>query len=219
MVDRIRELLEAKQLTPTQFADVIGIARPIVSHILSGRNKPSLEVVQKIIAAFPDLAMPWLLTGAGPMSALPSLAETVHAAAPPKKVFVKGPKEPPQAQQDLAFDTQDQIAPLAAADGRFALASSVAPAAVPTPASAAPVQTTATPPVAARQVAAAPPQSAASATLAAPGFPGPEPTAQVAVERPAAVPVLPALAVAEKPIRRIVIFYQDGTFSDFQPER
>ena len=58
LVARIRELLEARQLSPTQFADVIGIGRPVVSHILSGRNKPSLEVVQKIITAFPDLALP-----------------------------------------------------------------------------------------------------------------------------------------------------------------
>ena len=67
MVERIRILLESRQLTPTQFADVIGVARPIVSHILSGRNKPSLEVVQRILAAMPDLAMPWLLNGTGSM--------------------------------------------------------------------------------------------------------------------------------------------------------
>ena len=66
MVERIRILLESRQLTPTQFADVIGVARPIISHILSGRNKPSLEVVQRILAAMPDLAMPWLLNGTGP---------------------------------------------------------------------------------------------------------------------------------------------------------
>ncbi|WP_141765671.1 helix-turn-helix transcriptional regulator, partial [Hymenobacter coccineus] len=70
MVDRIRELLLARQLSPTQFADAIGVARPIMSHILSGRNKPSLEVVQKIRAAFPDLSIDWLLDGTGPMLVL-----------------------------------------------------------------------------------------------------------------------------------------------------
>ncbi|MDQ2793622.1 MAG: helix-turn-helix domain-containing protein, partial [Bacteroidota bacterium] len=67
MVERIRTLLESRQLTPTQFADLIGVARPIVSHILSGRNKPSLEVVQRILAAMPDLSMAWLLNGSEPM--------------------------------------------------------------------------------------------------------------------------------------------------------
>ncbi|WP_410780004.1 helix-turn-helix domain-containing protein [Hymenobacter sp. 5414T-23] len=67
MLERIREILSKYQLTPTQFADAIGTARPIVSHILSGRNKPSLEVVQKIISAYPELSLPWLLSGTGPM--------------------------------------------------------------------------------------------------------------------------------------------------------
>lgn len=67
MVERIRTLLESRQLTPTQFADLIGVARPIISHVLSGRNKPSLEVVQRILAAMPDLSMAWLLNGTKPM--------------------------------------------------------------------------------------------------------------------------------------------------------
>lgn len=78
MVERIRLLLETRQLTPTQFADTIGIARPIVSHILSGRNKPSLEVVQRILASLPDLSMSWLLNGTGPM-----LVPATDAGAPP----------------------------------------------------------------------------------------------------------------------------------------
>ncbi|MEJ7666551.1 MAG: helix-turn-helix transcriptional regulator [Hymenobacter sp.] len=69
MVTRIRQLLEEKQLTPTQFADLIGVGRPVVSHILSERNKPSLEVVQRVVEAFPEIALPWLLRGTGPMLA------------------------------------------------------------------------------------------------------------------------------------------------------
>ena len=99
MVERIRILLESRQLTPTQFADAIGVARPIVSHILSGRNKPSLEVVQRILAAMPDLAMPWLLNGTGPMLATsataPAIAETVvtPSATPPPMVLPRPESE------------------------------------------------------------------------------------------------------------------------------
>ncbi|WP_413775174.1 helix-turn-helix domain-containing protein [Hymenobacter weizhouensis] len=82
MVDRIRELLAARQLSPTQFADTIGVARPIISHILGGRNKPSLEVVQKIIAAFPDLSLPWLLNGAGSMFAAAEEQQSSGSAVP-----------------------------------------------------------------------------------------------------------------------------------------
>lgn len=56
-----------EQLGQAQFAAAIGIQRAGVSHILSGRNKPSLEVVQKILARFPKLNPDWLLTGQGEM--------------------------------------------------------------------------------------------------------------------------------------------------------
>ena len=67
MVNRIRELLDIRQLSPTQFADLIGVGRPVISHILSERNKPSLEVVQRVISAFPDVSLSWLMSGTGPM--------------------------------------------------------------------------------------------------------------------------------------------------------
>lgn len=81
MITRIRELLDARQLSPTQFADLIGVGRPVMSHIMSERNKPSLEVVQKIIGAFPDISLPWLLAGTGPM--LAAAATSPLPVAPP----------------------------------------------------------------------------------------------------------------------------------------
>lgn len=88
MITRIRELLEARQLSPTQFADLIGVGRPVISHILSERNKPSLEVVQKIIGAFPDISLPWLLAGTGPMLAG---AMTVPPMATPESIAEVAP--------------------------------------------------------------------------------------------------------------------------------
>src|SRR5688572_2817110 len=67
MLQRIIAILENKGLSATGFADTIGIARPVMSHILSGRNKPSLEVVQKILKAFPDLNVAWVMLGEGQM--------------------------------------------------------------------------------------------------------------------------------------------------------
>lgn len=54
-------------LGPTAFADEISVARPVMSHILSARNKASLEVVQKIIQRFPEVSPGWLITGEGEM--------------------------------------------------------------------------------------------------------------------------------------------------------
>lgn len=63
--ERIELLMKCYELTPSQFADRTGIQRASVSHIISGRNKPSLEVLQKIYDAFPELDIRWLMTGKG----------------------------------------------------------------------------------------------------------------------------------------------------------
>lgn len=67
MVDRIQILLQKKKLTPSHFADEIGVQRSAMSHILSGRNKPSLDFIQKILRRFPDINSEWLLSGKGEM--------------------------------------------------------------------------------------------------------------------------------------------------------
>ena len=63
MVERILELLKEKKLSPSQFADEIGIQRSGMSHLISGRNKPSLEVIIKVLKRFPDVQADWLLFG------------------------------------------------------------------------------------------------------------------------------------------------------------
>ena len=63
--ERIELLMKCYDLSPSQFADKTGIQRASVSHIISGRNKPSLEVMLKIYDAFPGIDMKWLMTGVG----------------------------------------------------------------------------------------------------------------------------------------------------------
>jgi len=65
--DRIKQLIASKTLTPAKFADIIGVQRSGISHILSGRNKPSLDVLNKILVSFPDVSGDWLITGEGEM--------------------------------------------------------------------------------------------------------------------------------------------------------
>jgi transcriptional regulator with XRE-family HTH domain len=59
--EKIKQILVDKNISPSHFADEIGIQRSSISHILSGRNKPSLDIVQKIIRRFPDLGINWIL--------------------------------------------------------------------------------------------------------------------------------------------------------------
>lgn len=59
--DKIRNILLMKDLSPSRFADEIGVQRSSISHILSGRNKASLDVVQKIVRRFPELGFDWIV--------------------------------------------------------------------------------------------------------------------------------------------------------------
>jgi transcriptional regulator with XRE-family HTH domain len=65
LIERILEILKSKNLTPAQFADLIGVQRSSISHLISGRNKPSLEFIQKILKTFPDINSDWILSGKG----------------------------------------------------------------------------------------------------------------------------------------------------------
>jgi len=67
MIERILEILKIKNLSPAQFADLIGVQRSSISHLISGRNKPSLEFIQKILKAFPEINTDWMLSGKGPV--------------------------------------------------------------------------------------------------------------------------------------------------------
>lgn len=67
MIERIKLLLETQNLTASQFAEKINVQRSSVSHIMSGRNKASLDFVQKILTYFPEVSPDWLINGKGPM--------------------------------------------------------------------------------------------------------------------------------------------------------
>lgn len=70
MNHRVELLIKLKNLTPAQFADELKVQRANVSHILNGRNKPSLDFVQRIIRRYPDVNIRWLLFGEGEILAL-----------------------------------------------------------------------------------------------------------------------------------------------------
>lgn len=68
MKERIIKFLSINNLTSTKFADMIGVQRSSISHILSGRNKPSFDFIEKMLIAYPDLNAQWLITGKGNMN-------------------------------------------------------------------------------------------------------------------------------------------------------
>ena len=68
MKDRIAHIMRAKNLKASDFATLLGIQPSAVSHILAGRNNPSLEFVKKIKETFPEYNLDWIVFGTGPMT-------------------------------------------------------------------------------------------------------------------------------------------------------
>lgn len=104
--ERLEFLMRCHNLTPSLFADKVGIQRASVSHILSGRNKISLDIVVKINRVFPDASFEWLIngTGAAPKGVdvqkeepeLPMLFDTPSVAV---ETIVEEPKRAAVVQQ------------------------------------------------------------------------------------------------------------------------
>ena len=67
MYSRLKKWMESEGLKSSALADNIGVNRATISHILSGRNKPSIDFFQKLLNTYPDLNSNWLITGIGYM--------------------------------------------------------------------------------------------------------------------------------------------------------
>lgn len=105
MIDRIRELLSKEQLSPSQFADEINLQRSSLSHVLSGRNKPSLDFVMKIKQRFSDVNLEWLIFGNGNMF-LGQGADIVSNVNKPLHEIISD-----ESQHSLSFDLQNKTEP------------------------------------------------------------------------------------------------------------
>ena len=64
-IKRLRRILSHYGLSAAAFADRIEVQRSSISHLLSGRNKPSLDFVLKVVQTFPEVNLYWLLNGQG----------------------------------------------------------------------------------------------------------------------------------------------------------
>lgn len=67
MQEKLHDFMNRRGLKPSQLAAMLGINPAAVSHILSGRNKPSFELLQKMLRRFPELNPDWLLLDQGDM--------------------------------------------------------------------------------------------------------------------------------------------------------
>ncbi|HSD14753.1 MAG TPA: helix-turn-helix transcriptional regulator [Flavobacterium sp.] len=111
-VKRLETVLEYYSLSASSFADKIGVQRSSLSHLLSGRNKPSLDFILKIIQVFPEVDLYWILNGKGnfPKNDFEENTIRVENPSPPSTLFseIGSEQTKSEIQTDL-FSTEPSI--------------------------------------------------------------------------------------------------------------
>src|SRR5690606_29451419 len=108
---RLQKVIDFYAETASSFSDKIGVQRSSISHILSGRNKPSLDFVMKILSAYPEVDLYWLLNGQGkfPAEQQKSKAETKQDSETPITSFENKKEIKSEKQPDTKDKTIDKI--------------------------------------------------------------------------------------------------------------
>ena len=105
----MKRLLEDKNMTQAEFADYIGVGRPSITHIMTGRDKSSQTVVSNTLLHFPEINPMWLLKGEGEMYR-ENVERTVveRLVAEPEPKVVKEQPDQQAAVQKKAVPTEVQ---------------------------------------------------------------------------------------------------------------
>lgn len=82
---RLEKVIEFYGESASSFSEKIGVQRSSISHILSGRNKPSLDFVLKVLSEYPEVELYWLLNGKGAFPSTTSSNESQKEIQEPKK--------------------------------------------------------------------------------------------------------------------------------------
>ena len=91
MKERIAHIMRSKNLKATDFAALLGIQPSAISHILAGRNRPSLEIVKKIKETFPEYNLDWIVFGIGPMTSSESSKDAFQEARAASQITTENP--------------------------------------------------------------------------------------------------------------------------------
>jgi transcriptional regulator with XRE-family HTH domain len=104
--DRILKILNTENMSSAKFADILGVQRSNISHILSGRNNPGLDFLQKVLLKFPSINPEWLIIGKGEMLKQQKQTEINFESKPEQLSFdQKKPVEVFQAPKEVQMQT------------------------------------------------------------------------------------------------------------------
>ncbi|MCQ2299118.1 MAG: helix-turn-helix domain-containing protein [Bacteroidales bacterium] len=237
MVNRINLILKAKNITAKQFAEEIGIQPSGMSHILSERNKPSLDFIMKVVTRYPEIDISWLMFGKGEMYDSNARVQPQAAAVAPAPTSDSASGEPAKIKIDenpaelvgvnngsvgeLVFDNAatsgqldfGQSSPQAAAPAReMDLFSAPVPQSSPLPVQSS-LQPASTKVVEQeRAVVVKEPGTEVSGTETAPI------NENRKNEISSAVTFIQPILGSQKKIVKFVVLYDDHTFSEYYPE-
>ncbi|ARV13235.1 helix-turn-helix domain-containing protein [Gilvibacter sp. SZ-19] len=103
---RLKQIMDYYGLSSAAFAETIGVNRSSISHLLSGRNKPSLDFVIKVVESFEEVELYWLLNGKGEF---PKAGATTYTEETPEIEQTKIEPEKKQEQQMVNDSSIEQI--------------------------------------------------------------------------------------------------------------
>ncbi len=83
MNSRLQRFLDAENITQSQLAETLGVAKASISHILAGRNKPGFDFIQSMAQNYPDLNLDWLIAGKGKMYKSQSVSQSAQPSEKP----------------------------------------------------------------------------------------------------------------------------------------
>ena len=101
--DRINLVMEKENMKPGAFAETIGVQQSTLSHILNGRNNPSLDVIMKVHQKFPYLNIEWLLYGKGEMEIKENSISTNFISDPYPSLFDQNSIKSPNSPDDSKY--------------------------------------------------------------------------------------------------------------------
>ncbi|WP_136481141.1 helix-turn-helix domain-containing protein [Cognatitamlana onchidii] len=84
---RLHKVINYYGESASSFAEKIGVQRSSISHILSGRNKPSLDFILKVLSAFPEVDLYWLFNGKGSFPSKTEMIQENKITQPQKEII------------------------------------------------------------------------------------------------------------------------------------
>lgn len=112
MNERLQQFLAAENISQSQFAETIGVARASVSHILAGRNRPGYDFICSLLEHYPSLNSEWILMGKGKM--YKGAVEKAPQAEAPVIAPIQAMREPQSVQTPTHGPQEPVPAPLEA---------------------------------------------------------------------------------------------------------